>query len=308
MNKELIVVCGPTASGKSDLAIQLARKFNGEIISADSRQIYKYMDIGTGKIPVNSDLKIKKFEDHWELNNISVWGYDLVTPDQFFSGYDFALFALNKAREIRSRGKNVFIVGGTGFYIDLVTKNKEPSNVEPDFELRDELNKLSLQQLQTKLTSLNILIENNSDANNPVRIIRAIEKHQAKSKNFTPLPYFTDVDFKYIGLKSTNEILFSRADKWVDEIWQNGLVDEVKNLINLGYKKSTKLQGLVYKSVVQYLSPENTLSQDQIKQLIKYDIHAYIRRQLTYFNKLKCKLKTNDRDLIFSDILKCYNS
>jgi len=287
---KIYIVLGPTSSGKTSLSLKLCKDFNGEIISADSRQVVKYLDIGTGKLPIDSIVDIEKKSDSWVINGINVWGYDLVSPNNFYSGYDFALFALNKAREIMSRGKNVFLVGGTGFYIDLFTKNIELSNIEPNMELRNELEKLSLLALQTKLTSLNKKEFERIDINNHVRLIRSIEKSLGTEKNLKPLPYFTDVEFVYIGLNAENKFLYSRVDLWLDKIWENGLVSEVENLISLGFENSSKLQGLIYKSVLGYIENRSTYTDSDIsdiKQLIKYDLHAYIRRQLTYFKRNK---------------------
>ena len=282
------IILGPTSSGKTSLALKLASDFNGEVLSADSRQLYKYMDIGTGKLPINDDIKFEKKDKHWVMNNIKVWGYDLVSPNSFYSGYDFALFALNKVREIRSSGKNVFIVGGTGFYIDLITQRVTPSTVEPDFKLREELKKMSVPELNKKLMSLNISDIKNLDIHNPMRIIRAIENHLGNKKNLNSLPYLTDVSFNFIGLKSTNDYLYKRADLWVDAVWKNGLLGEVNTLINMGFEHSPKLGGLVYKSVVDYIRSKDTknqVSSEETVQLIKYDLHAYIRRQLTYLKR-----------------------
>lgn len=288
---KIYIVLGPTSSGKTSLSLKLAKDFNGEIISADSRQTYKHMDLGTGKLPITSGagnkVPFEKNNTYWILDGITIWGYDMVSPNDFFSGYDFALFSLNKAREILNRGKNVFLVGGTGFYIDLFTKNVSPSEIEPNFELRKELEKLSLIELQTKLTSLNKKEFEKIDTNNPVRLIRAIEKSLGVKKNSNPLPYLDNIEFIYIGLKAENKFLFDRADIWVETMWENGLVDEVKNLLSLGFENSPKLKGLVYKSVLDFLSPTNVLTEEQIKQLIKYDLHSYIRRQLTYFKRNK---------------------
>lgn len=288
MHNIIYVIVGPTSSGKTSLALDLAKSFDAEIISADSRQLYKHMDIGTGKLPIDRDINIEKFDNHWIMNGITVWGYDMVLPNKFYSAYDFALFALNKIRDIKSRGKRVFIVGGTGFYIDLIAKRVTPSDTEPDFELRESLEKLSLEELKAKLMSLNISSVENLDLNNPVRIIRAIENKLSTKKNPVPLPYLTDIEFKYIGLRAENSYLYNRVDLWVDTIWKNGLVDEVKNLISLGFGDSFKLQGLVYKTVVKYINSLDhvaSISEESTIQLIKYDLHAYIRRQLTYFKR-----------------------
>lgn len=292
--QNVYVILGPTSSGKTSLSIKLCKDFNGEIVSFDSRQLFKHMDIATGKLPItsgnNSEVSVEKNDEYWVLDGIKIWGYDLVSPNDFYSGYNFAVFALNKIREIMSRGKQVFLVGGTGFYLDLITKNIEPSNIEPNFELRKELEKLSLSELQIKLTSLNKNEFEKIDNKNPARLIRSIEKTLGIKKNLNPLPYFTDsdnVDFVYIGLIADNKYLFDRVDIWVETMWEKGLVDEVKQLISLGFENSPKLKGLVYKSVVEFLKPTNILTEEQIKQLIKYDLHAYIRRQLTYFKKNK---------------------
>src|SRR4030042_4789177 len=140
---KVYIILGPTSSGKTSLAVNLCKKFNGEIISADSRQVYKNMDIGTGKLPINSNATVVKGDEKWTIDGVNIWGYDLTTPDKFFSGYDFALFALNKAAELLKAEKTVFLVGGTGFYIDLFTGNVKPSTIKPNFEMRKELENLT---------------------------------------------------------------------------------------------------------------------------------------------------------------------
>lgn len=308
-SETIYIILGPTSTGKTSLALELCKKYNGEIISCDSRQIYKYMNIGTGKIPVGvninvdvnknvqegkGDIKkdIQKKENYWEVDGIKIWGYDLTTPDKYFSGYDYALFTLKKMEEILKEGKKVFIVGGSGFYIDLITQRVKPSNIKPNFELRSELESLNVADLKTKLMSLNPEVYSRTDLNNPVRLIRAIEREMSQKISDTPLPYLNNVEFKYIGLKSLNDFLYKRSDKWVDAIWNDGLIDEVKNLINMGFINSSKMHGLVYKSALKYL--EGTLSLDEAISETKFSIHAYIRRQLTYFKK--------NKDIVWFDI------
>lgn len=284
MSKNIYVILGPTSTGKTSLALDLCEKFDGEIISADSRQVVKYMDIGTGKAPIGKNIKVEKNENFWKLDGRNVWGYDLFSPADYFSGYDFAKFGLKKARELAKKGKTVFLVGGTGFYIDLFTGRSKPSSKKPDFDLRNELEKLDLPQLQEKLMSLNKDDYLQVDKNNPTRLIRAIEKHLSQKKA-DPLPYLTDVKYIYWGLKAKNQFLYSKADNWLEKIWDEGLVDEVKKLLDMGFGTSPKLKGLIYKSVVSFLG--NELSEEEAKQRAKYDLHAYIRRQLTYFKKNK---------------------
>lgn len=281
---KVIVIVGPTSSGKTSIALEMCKKFGGEIISADSRQIYKYMDIGTGKIPIHSKTEIEKKDKFWKLDGVKIWGYDLVDPNRYFSGYDFALFALEKANEIMERGKNVFLVGGTGFYIDLFTGRMIPSKVKPDLELRGELEGSDLFNLQNRLKSLDPEAFGEIDQRNKVRLVRAIEKSLATGVNEDGLPYL-DVNFMWVGLTSSRELLYKRSDTWVEEIWDGGLVEEVRNLLNNGYGDSRKIKGLVYKTVIDYIDGKS--SADDSVDRIKFDIHAYIRRQQTWFKKNK---------------------
>lgn len=277
------ILSGPTSSGKTFLAIQLCKDFDGEIISYDSRQVCKFMDIGTGKVPVNSDYKIQKGDGCWEFDGVKIWGYDLVNPDQYFSGYDFAKYALEKTKEILKKGKKVFLVGGTGFYIDLFTGKIKPSKVLPDLKLRDSLEKLSLFDLQKKLKELNEKAFDIVDKKNKVRLIRAIEKELSIEVREEPLPYLENVTTTHLGLTGPRALFYQRADRWVEEIWKNGLVEEVKALVKMGYRRSPKVRGLVYKNVLEYL--DGNVSEKEVLEKIKFDIHAYIRRQQTWFKK-----------------------
>lgn len=281
VKNRVVIIQGPTSSGKTSLALKLCKEMGGSIISADSRQIYKHMDIGTGKIPVTTPLSIEKFDTHWVVDGVNVYGYDLVTPDKYYSGYDYALFALDRAHELLDLGENVFIVGGTGFYIDLLTGRKTPSFVKPDFNLRSELENFDTPTLCQRLMSLNPTVFKRTDLNNRVRIIRAIEVELNDSPTPTPLPYLENIDFINIGLTAPRGFLYERSDSWVDEIWKAGIVDEVKNLILLGYSSSPKLSGLVYNHVNSFIKGE--LTEEDTLQKIKFDIHAYIRRQQTWF-------------------------
>jgi len=278
-----IVIVGPTSTGKTSLSVELCKKLGGEIISADSRQIYKYMDVGTGKLPFGNSHDIKKGEGFWELDGVKIWGYDLVSPDQYFSSYDFAKYALEKTEDIFSHGKNVFIVGGTGYYVDTVTgKLVLNTNIEPDFALRAALEKKSLRELQELLTSLNLETFKKIDKRNPVRLIRAIEKEKGEKKNLTPLPRL-NADFIYIGLSGPREFLYSKADRWVEEIWKSGLVSETEKLLTMNFGSFPPLRGLVYKSSVSFINKE--IEESAAVQRIKFDIHAYIRRQQTWFKR-----------------------
>jgi len=273
--KKVYIILGPTSSGKTSLTLKLCKKFNGEIISADSRQVYKHMNIGTGKLPLGL-LKLPE--------EIKIWGYGLVSPDKYFSGYDFALFALAKARGLLERGKTLFVVGGTGFYIDLFTGKVRPSNKKPNLKLRLELESLNLSELCERLASLNLKVYEKTDLKNKVRLIRAIER-EVSEKNFEGLPYLKNVKFIYIGLTASRKILYSRVDKWIDTIWEDGLIDEVKKLVEMGFYSSIPLHGLVYKSVLDFM--DGKLSEEKALERAKLDLHAYVRRQQTYFKRNK---------------------
>lgn len=283
LGQKVYILVGPTSSGKTSLALDVCKKFNGEIISADSRQVCKYMDIGTGKVPMRSDVQIEKGDGFWKLDGITIWGYDLVAPNQYFSGFDFADFALKKARDISDRGKKAFLVGGTGFYIDLFTGRMEPSKVRPNLELREGLEVLSLRELQERLKKFNPDAFRSIDIKNKARLVRAIEKSVGSEKNEIGLEYLEDSEFVWMGLTADRKFLYQRADRWVDEVWNGGLVEEVKSLLKKGYGNSRKLKGLVYKTILDFL--DGKIASDKTVERIKFDVHAYIRRQQTWFKK-----------------------
>jgi tRNA dimethylallyltransferase len=241
------------------------------------------MDLGTGKLPVSGDYQIKKHHNYWSINNVSVWGYDLVTPEKYFSSYDFGEFALKKIKKIQEDKKIPLLVGGTGFYIDTVTGRTKPSAVLPDFDLRKELENISLEALQKRLAGINPKEYKKIDKNNPRRLIRAIEKTLGKEKREKKPDYLTEREFIIIGLAAERKTLYSRADSWLEKVWQLGLIEETKNLLKK-YPQSSKLQGLVYKSALALLNNQQT--EKEAKQRAKYDLHAYIRRQETYFKKI----------------------
>lgn len=270
---KVIVICGPTSSGKTHLGLELAAKINGEIVSADSRQIYRHMNVGTGKVPIKTSARIEQFSDYWTINDIPVYGYDLVKPGQYFSAYDYYNYATEKIVTIAAKGKTPLLIGGTGFYVDTVTGIVTLERKQPDFELRKKLERLTLKQLQKKLSELNPEIYLKIDQKNPARITRAIEK-ALTIKDTQPNEHrLKNWKFTYIGLTAPREILYSRVDKWLEEIWPELLI-ETSTLIEMGYGSTPQLTGLIYKSV-----PKNDM------QKAKFDLHGYIRRQQTWFKK-----------------------
>ena len=244
------------------------------------------MDIGTGKLPINTNVEIEKKENHWIIDGIEVWGYDLTTPNQYFSAYDYAKFAISKINELTKKNIPIFLVGGTGFYTDTVTGKKILAGEKPNKHLRESLNTTPTKNLLTWLQQLNKDAFEKVDKNNRHRIIRALEIELGKEKQLgkNVLPKLQTTDFKFIGLNTDRKMLYNRADIWLEEVWKNGLVEETQKL-SKNYPASEKLNGLVYKETLAFIN--NILKEDEAIQKAKYSLHAYIRRQLTWFRKNK---------------------
>jgi tRNA dimethylallyltransferase len=273
-----IVIIGPTSTGKTSLSMELCKIFDGEIISADSRQIFKYMDIGTGKVPVTPGVAVTRSNQVWNINGINIWGYDLAKPGQYFSAYNYADFALNK---ITQSHKNIFLAGGTGFYIDVVTGRLKVARSKPNFKLRNHLETLSLAELQDLLPAK---ILSKIDKQNPARLIRAIEKESSdKTNKFPAIPRLKKTDFKYIGLTAPREVLYKKTDEWLEKVWNEGLLGELKFLIKKGYENTPQLNGLIYNTAKSFT--KGLLGEEEAKQKAKFDLHAYIRRQQTWFKR-----------------------
>lgn len=289
----LIVLLGPTSTGKTSLAIKLCKKFSGEIVSADSRQVYRFMDVGTGKIPISrKGHNIKKGLERWVVDGVNIWLYDVISPAQKFSVHDYAKKAARGIENIWKRGKIPFLVGGTGFYIDVVLGKQKVAEVEPDLKLREELEMLPTDELFEKLQGLDAKRAESIDRNNKVRLIRAIEvaviseqKSENGKQNKNQLSDLGSLifDSPLIGLTAPRKKLFERADEWVMEVISGGLIPEVKDLIKRGYKNTPAMKGLIYKTVVEYL--EEKVEYSEMVKRIKFDLHGYIRRQMTWFGR-----------------------
>lgn len=271
----MIVICGPTSVGKTGIALRLAKELNLQIISADSRQVYKEFDVGTGKLPIDSDAKIEKRQTYWEIDGVRVYGYDVVDPHQIYSAGKFAEdFEIYK-NEIISNGSKPLLVGGTGLYIDSVLYGFDQYPTA-DWGLRDELEKLSLDELQQRIDSEILSGMNNSDRNNKRRLIRKIEIEKHGKTNFLEKK---STNNKIIFLQSGNQFLYDRVDRWIETIWLD-LLEEVKLLISKGYENTSPMNGIIYKTLIESMD-------ENAKTKIKYDLHSYIRRQLTWFRRYK---------------------
>lgn len=268
-NKVLIIV-GPTASGKSDLAVRLARKFNGEIISADSRQVYKGLDIGSGKITKQ------------EMQGIPHHLLDIASPKTQFSASDYIMLTNLAIAKIVNNGKLPFVVGGTGFYIDALVGTTTLPNVPPDKLLRSKLNKLSTEQLFKMLKTRDPERAKTIDQNNKVRLVRALEIIAKLGR--VPPPAKGEAgggQFIWIGLKP--DILDEKIHTRLDRRW-TGIVREVKRLHKQGlsWKRMYEL-GLEYRYVSLYVRGKLTKEEAQEKLFI--EIRRYAKRQMTWWKR-----------------------
>lgn len=275
--KAVIVISGPTAIGKTDVAIKLAKKINGEIISADSRQIYKYMDIGTNK---PSTKQLKMVPQH--LINI-------IEPTKNFSAGEFVRHADRKINEICRRQKMPIIVGGTGLYIRALIDGliEIPSNKEIRIILTDYYRKMGLIHCNKLLEKLDPETAKIIDKKNPVRVLRAMEicfltgRKLSQLKKETKKPKYK---FLIFGLKTPRENLHKCVNERVDKMIKNGLIKETKKLIKKYSTKNAVLQSTIgYKEIMDYLNEKTTLP--EATNLIKQNTHRYAKRQMTWFKK-----------------------
>ncbi len=272
MNK-LLIICGPTATGKTAVAVALAKKFNGELVSADSRQVYRGMDIGTGK-------------DSGSLQGVPIWMYDEVNPDELFSVSQYQKKAKTYIEDIRKRNKLPIIVGGTGLYIQSLIQTVPTSHIKPNSTLREKLEKETLHSLQCimKEECLHVWgLLNDSDRNNPHRLIRKIEIAKAGVTKLNK-PKEKDYDICWIGLTSSFTSLYNRIDKRVERRVKQGMVEEVKKLLKSGYTWDLpSMSALGYRELKDYI--EGSATMEDMIQKWKYDEHGYARRQMTWFKR-----------------------
>ena len=292
--ENLVIITGPTGIGKTELSLELAKKYKGEIISSDSMQIYKKLNIGTAKI---------------DLNNTSIPHHmiDIVEPSDNFNVADFKNSAKKIITDINNRGGLPFLVGGTGLYINSLVYNLDFTETEPDYEYRDELREILEEEgsefLYEKLQDQDRDMAEKIHKNNGQRIIRALEilkSGNKKGDNFREEN--KDYNLIYIGLNIDRAKLYEKINQRVDKMIDLGLVDEVKNLLDEGLdKNSQSLKAIGYKEVISYLDGE--IDFDEMVDLIKKNSRHYAKRQLTWFRRDK-RIKWFDResDTILSDI------
>ena len=287
-----LLIYGPTATGKTALAIKLAKKFNGELISADSRQVYKGLDIGTGK--VNFSSKVEKHNNFWLVDGVKIHGFDIIQPGISFSAANFVTHTHTLIIRIIKEKKIPIIVGGTGFYIKSLINGFDSVGIPPDPKLRKELEKLSVSRLYKKLLNLDHIRAksmNQSDKNNPRRLVRAIEieifnkKHETKNNKRKQTTYnIQDTKYLLIGLTAPNQYLYQKADSWLNQRLKKSMIEEIQNLISQKVSISwLENLGLEYHWLTRYLV--GNIQKDVAIARLKGDIHSFIRRQKTYFKQ-----------------------
>lgn len=284
-NKPFIVaIVGPTASGKTELGVALAKAINGEVISGDSMQVYQGMDIGTAKVSTA------------EMDGIPHHLIDILKPDQTYSAYDFKQQTQNLITDITARGKVPIIVGGTGLYIQSVIFDYQfdDETISPETEKRvaqqmEELKSYSNEALHDYLGTFDPDSQREIHPNNRKRVERAITYYLSTKKVLSNRKKSTQLTENYdtllIGIKMSRETLYSRINNRVDIMLSHGLLDEVQELIELGYESCQSMQAIGYKEMIPVIKNEMPL--DEAVTLLKQHSRNYAKRQMTWFkNKL----------------------
>ena len=298
----LIILTGPTAVGKTDLSIKIAKDLNAEIISADSMQIYEYMDVGSAKVTKE------------EMDGVHHYMIDEVKPDFKFSVSEFQLRADKYIDEIVEKNKLPLVTGGTGLYLNSLIYNMDFAKSDANNELREslrlELEEHGIDYMHEKLRSLDEESANRIHKNNTKRVIRALEVCLSgeKMNDFSKDLKFNDkYDPIIIVLNRERDHLYERINKRVDIMLEKGLIDEVKNLLNMGYSKDLiSMQGIGYKEIIKYLDGEYTY--DEAIEVIKRDSRRYAKRQITWFKRYESARwfnldEYNDFNILEKDVL-----
>lgn len=308
MKKPLVIIAGPTACGKTDTSIMLAKKINGEIISADSMQVYKFMDIGTAKVTPQ------------EMNGVKHYLIDELMPDEEFNAMIFQQKAKKYIEEIYSKGKIPIVVGGTGFYINALVYDNDFMSTNDDLSIRNKLMEEAEAKgeefVYQKLKAIDPEYAAIVHHNNVKRVVRAIEyycqtgqkmsQHNLEAKQ-RKSPY--DVSFVVLNMERVK--LYERINLRVDLMIKNGLLDEVKRLLDMGYSADlVSMQGLGYKEFVPYFNGETTL--EAATEELKQSTRHFAKRQLTWFRRqskgLWIDLTSKDKTTAVQEIVDYINS
>lgn len=281
MKQKLLIIAGPTGVGKTELSIKLAKLLNGEVISADSMQIYKYMDIGSAKVTKD------------EMQGVKHHMIDVVLPSENFTVVDYKNMAEKEIKNVIEQNKLPIIVGGTGLYINSLTCNMNFTEAESDIEYRKYLEDLAIEKgneyVHNLLKEIDPISYEKIHANNLKRVIRALEVYKVSGKPFSSFNdletfYKSKYDIYYYVLTMNRDKLYDRINIRVDKMFSDGLLQECKNLKELGYNTTMQsMQGIGYKEVLYYL--DNKITLEEAREMIKQGSRNYAKRQLTWFRK-----------------------
>ena len=296
MKETVIVIGGPTASGKTALSIELAKTINGEIISADSMQIYKEMNIGTAK------------PDEEEKQNIPHYMMDILNPNERYSVADYKKDAKKAIKEILKKGKTPIIIGGTGLYIDSIIYEIEFAQIETDLAYRKELEEIveneGLHTLYEKAKQIDPKAMEKISQNDQKRILRVLEIYHQTGKTKTELDIESkkvpEYNYKMFAINMDRDVLYERINKRVDLMIEKGLIEEVKNIYEKYNEFPTSMQALGYKEVIEYL--EGKVTKEEMIDKIKMESRRYAKRQLTWFRKNKETVWLDGQDTINNNI------
>lgn len=304
MNNKVLVLTGPTAVGKTALSIELAKKLNGEIISTDSMQIYKYMDIGSAKISSE------------EMNGIHHHMINVITPNKPFSVVDYKNMAQPIVDNLLLQDKIPILTGGTGLYINSLTCNMSFTEAKSDENYRLKLEKLAIQNgdnyIHDMLKEIDPISYKSIHPNNRKRVIRALEVYKITNKPFSSFNagedfYKSKYDISYYVLNMDRNKLYERINQRVDIMFEKGLLDECIKLKEMGYDSLMQsMQGIGYKEVLLYLN--NHISLKEAIEMIKQGSRNYAKRQLTWFRKDPRAIFLNKDELSDDDIINIITS
>lgn len=279
--EKVIVIAGPTASGKTSLSIELAKEIDGEIISADSMQIYKDMDIGTAKVTKE------------EMEGIKHYLVDFLEPTKRYTVSDFKRDSISAIKEILSKGKTPIVVGGTGLYINSLIYGVDYQDMEFDLNYRNEImNKAKteegLKELYDEAVKIDKTAMEKISPNDKKRICRVLEIYKATGKTKTEMEVLSrknkpEYNFLKFAIDMKRDVLYERINKRVDIMIESGLVDEVKNILNKYNEFPTAMQALGYKEVKEYL--DGKINYEEMIEKIKQESRRYAKRQFTWFRK-----------------------
>jgi len=306
--KPLIVILGPTASGKTGLALALAEEFDAELVNADSRQIYRGMDIATNKISrQDTEKKMTDGETIYLVGGIPIHLLDIIDPDDNFSLAQYKQTALEIIRKIHDKGKLPILVGGTGLYISAVVDNLEIPQAPADDDLRRTLEKKNTEELFNALGKIDPDAADSIGARNKRKLIRALEVYKVTGRPFSSQkkkgqPLF---DILELGINTERDALYARIDERVDEMVVSGLLEETRKLLARYSPNLPAMSGIGYREIAAHLEKGTPL--EEAIQQIKYHTHQYARRQLTWFkrdSRIKWVENYQEAELIIEKMIK----